>query len=103
MSSRLTRLLLILLLALPAGQVVAGNRHGDLPPDDRRELRRQMREHWLQENVDRRYQANDNQPVRWRELPPEERQRLRDEMRRQHDSYERDDRSERRSKRRGGD
>ncbi|WP_371322563.1 hypothetical protein VX159_09030 [Dechloromonas sp. ZY10] len=49
----------------------------DLPPEERRQMRQQMREHWLQESGQ---SAGDAGP-RWRDLPPEERQRLRNEMR----------------------
>jgi len=43
----------------------------ELAPDERREMRRQMREHWQQEHP---------QP-RWHNMDPDERQRLREQMR----------------------
>ena len=49
----------------------------DLPPEERRQMRQQMREHWLQESG----QAAGESGPRWRDLPPEERRRLRREMR----------------------
>ncbi|HLO63808.1 MAG TPA: hypothetical protein VK165_12690, partial [Azonexus sp.] len=39
----------------------------DLPPDQRREMRQQMREHWQQEREIRR----DEGMPRWRDIPPE--------------------------------
>ncbi len=51
----------------------------DLPPDERRQMRQQMREHWQQERDIRR----DEPPPRWRDIPAEDRRRLRDDMREQ--------------------
>ncbi|MDR0775735.1 MAG: hypothetical protein LBE81_03740 [Azonexus sp.] len=83
--------LLLLLVALfgAAAPAVARNDGGygamrgpgwgdrrELAPDERREMRRQMREHWRQEHSPRA----DGKP-RWRSMDPDERRRLRDEMR----------------------
>lgn len=71
-------LLLPCLIAL-AGQAVAQAPWRDLPPEERRQMREQMREHWVQERALRGEGA-----VRpGRDLAPEERQRLRAEMREQ--------------------
>jgi len=76
MNSRL--ILPVLIIALlgfsPSGFARDGGR--DLGPDERREMRQQMREHWQQ---DRR--LRDDGDRRWRSMEPDERQRLRDEMR----------------------
>jgi hypothetical protein len=67
--------LLIALLGLaPSGFARDGGR--DLGPDERREMRQQMREHWQQER-----RLRDDSDRRDRSMAPEERQRLRDEMR----------------------
>lgn len=90
MKSRLVLPLLVLLL-LPAGGAVAEGWRRELPPDERREIRQQMREQWQQRErlapPQRAY--DDGRPPRGRDFPPDERRRLRDEMREQH---ERDDR-----------
>jgi hypothetical protein len=93
MKSRLLVPLLSILLLLPAAGALAQDRRHDLPPEERREIRKQMREHWQQQNLAPR-PDNDARPAHWRDLPPDERRRLRDEMREQN---ERDDK---RSKRR---
>lgn len=51
----------------------------DLPPDERRQMRQQMREHWQQDREIRREEP----APRWRDIPPEDRRRLRDDMREQ--------------------
>ena len=98
MKIRLIVPLLAMLLLLPAGPAAAGDHRYDFPSDDRRELRRQMRENWRQDAYDRR-QQRDDPGQRWQEWPREERQRLRDEMRQQHERQDRDWRHERRHRR----
>lgn len=72
--------LLFLSLLGPVGSVSAQQGYWrDLPPDERRQMRQQMREHWQQEREIRR----DEPPPRWRDIPPEDRRRLRDDMREQ--------------------
>ncbi len=70
--------LLLLSLLGSAGGVWAQGYWRDLPPEDRRQLRQQMREHWQQEREIRRDEA-----PRWRDVPQEDRRRLRDDMREQ--------------------
>jgi len=80
MKRRLALSLLLLSLFGSAGGVWAqqGNWR-DLPPDERRQMRQQMREHWQQEREIRR----DEGAPRWRDVPPEERRQMRQEMREQ--------------------
>jgi len=88
----LLSLLLLLSLAGSAGSVWAQARWRDLPPDERRQMRQQMREHWQQEREIRR----DDGPRRWNEVPPEDRRRMREEMREQRGgNFEREPRPER--------
>ena len=81
MKRRFALSLLLLSLLGSAGGVWAqqGGYWRDLPPDERRQMRQQMREHWQQE---REFRHEENSP-RWRDVPQEDRQRLRDEMREQ--------------------
>lgn len=72
-------LLLLLSLLGSAGSTWAQASWRDLPPEQRREMRQQMRQHWQQEHNVRR----DEGERRWRDVPPEDRRRLRDEMRQQ--------------------
>lgn len=58
----------------------AQTRWRDLPPEDRRQMRQQMREHWQQERELRR---DDGGPRRWSDVPPEDRRRMREEIREQ--------------------
>ena len=75
----LLSLLLLLGLSGPLGSVWAQARWRDLPPDERRQMRQQMREHWQQEREVR----HEDGARRWGEVPPDERRRMRDEMREQ--------------------
>ncbi|MCL2344428.1 MAG: hypothetical protein FWC58_01080 [Desulfobulbus sp.] len=59
----------------------------ELAPDERREMRRQMREHWRQEHPRRA----DGEP-RWHNMDPDERQRLREQMRERRGRFNRDER-----------
>lgn len=70
---------LLLGLLGSAGSAFAQGRWRDVPPAERQELRRQMREHWQQ---DAQYRQQGDAP-RWRDLQPDDRQRLRQEMREQ--------------------
>ncbi|MBP5987181.1 MAG: hypothetical protein KA538_08335 [Azonexus sp.] len=79
MKRRLAIVLLFLSLLGSAGGAWAQAYWRDLPPDERRQLRQQMREHWQQEREIRR----DEGAPRWRDVPQEDRRRLRDEMREQ--------------------
>lgn len=79
MNRRLSLVLLLLSLFGTAGNAWAQTYWRDLPPDERRQIRQQMREHWQQEREIRREEP----PPQWRELPVDDRRRLRDEMREQ--------------------
>jgi len=80
MKRRLALSLLLLSLLGSVSNVWAQGYWRDLPPDERRQMRQQMREHWQQEREIRR---EEGAPPRWRDVPPEDRRRLRDEMREQ--------------------
>jgi Protein of unknown function (DUF3106) len=61
--------------ALPSGLLV------QLTPEQHRQMRQEMREHWRQmPPEDRQYMREANRE-RWQQMPPEDRQRMRDEMR----------------------
>lgn len=81
MKRLLALLLLLLSLFGSAGGVWAQAYWRDLPPDERRQMRQQMRDHWQQEREIRR----DEGAPRWRDVPLEDRRRLRNEMREQRD------------------
>lgn len=78
MKHRLVLSLLLLSLLGSAGGAMAQGYWRDLPPEERRQMRQQMREHWQQEREIRRDEA-----PRWRDVPQEDRRRLRDDMREQ--------------------
>lgn len=89
---------LILILSLMAtAPALAEPPRRELPPEEKREMRQQMREHWYRENIGPQ-RADDARPANWRDLPPDERRRLREEMRQQND---RDDRRDKRGSRKG--
>ncbi len=79
---RIASILLVSLLAALALPAAAERR--ELSPEERREVRQQMREHWSRDNLGPVRQRDDAAP-QWRDLPPEERSRLRRELREQHD------------------
>lgn len=88
---RLFSLLWLCLLGL-AGGASAQTAWRDLPPEERRQLRQQMREHWVRERgeepvgreqIHRAEERPEENRRRWQDVPPEERQRLREEMRQQ--------------------
>lgn len=81
--------LLLLSLLCSAAGAWAQPPWRDLPPEERRQMRQQMREHWQQDRELRREEfRRDEPPPRWRDLPMEDRRRLRDEMREQRDLSE---------------
>jgi len=88
MKRRLALTLLLLNLLGSTGGVWAQQGYWrDLPPDERRQMRQQMREHWQQEREIRR----DESAPRWRDVPPDERRQMRQQMREQRgwpDQYE---------------
>ena len=77
MKRRLVLSLLFLSLLGSAGGVWAQAQWRDLPPDERRQMRQQMRDHWQQQREIRREEG----APRWRDVPQEDRRRLRDELR----------------------
>lgn len=80
---RFPLILLLTLLTTTATPLLAEPPRRDLAPEERREMRKQMREHWQRENAGPQRPNDESKPVNWRELPPEERHRLREEMREQ--------------------
>lgn len=83
MNIRTSSSLLLFTLFLSAGSAWSDGRWRELPPDERREMRQQMREQWQRENAaPQRLYSNDNSPQR-RDLSPDDRRRLREEMREQ--------------------
>lgn len=88
--------LLLSLLCSQAG-VWAQGRWQDLPPDERRQLRQQMREHWQQMPPEDRQRFRQERQERlerreaFQQMAPEDRSRLRDELRgRRHEELGRD-------------
>ena len=70
------RIVARVLLVLTALSAVAGTVHAQIPPDQRRQLRQEMREQW------QRMPQEDRQRTEGRQrMPQEDRQRMRDEMR----------------------
>lgn len=60
-------------------------RPGRLSPEERQQMRQQMREHWQQMPPEQRDYRRQELRDRWQQMPPDERQRWRDERRRRHD------------------
>ncbi|WP_153132819.1 hypothetical protein [Dechloromonas hortensis] len=85
--------LLLLGLLGPLGGVWAQAQWRDLPPEERRQMRQQMREHWQQ---DREFRREEGGGRRWQDVPPEDRRRMREEMREQRAVQEREGRDGRR-------
>lgn len=54
-----------------------------LPPEQRQQMRQQMREHWQQMPPEQRDARRQEFRERWQQMPSDERQRLREEMREQ--------------------
>lgn len=52
-----------------------------LPPEQRQQMRQQMREHWQQMPPEQRDERRQEFRERWQQVPSEERQRIREEMR----------------------
>ena len=74
---RLARLLLV----LTAFSAAAGAVHAQLPPDQRRQMRQEMREQWRQAPQEDRQRMREEHRERVQQMPQEDRQRMRDEMR----------------------
>ena len=87
---RVLALVAIVLTAVPAhaenflGQPITLAQWGSLPavpPDQREQMRQQMREHWQQMPPEQREERRQAARERWQQMPQEERQRIREEMR----------------------
>lgn len=65
----------------------AGAVHAQLPPDQRRQMRQEMREQWQQLPPEDRQRLREERRERWQQMPQEDRQRLRDEMRGRRDEF----------------
>ncbi|QKV56908.1 MAG: hypothetical protein HT580_06475 [Dechloromonas sp.] len=72
-----------LLLVLTALTAFAGSASAQLPPDQRRQMRQEMRDYWRQAPPDDRQRFREER----RAMPPDDRQRMRDEMRGQQRGY----------------
>ena len=73
-----------LILVLTALGSVAGHAQAQLAPDERRQMRQEMREHWQQlpaEDRQRFRQERQERREAFQQMPPEDRSRLRDELR----------------------
>lgn len=71
----------LVLMLLASSLVQAQVSWRDLPPEERRQLRQQMREQW-QERDPHRHRDLDAAPARhWQDVPPEERRQMRQQMR----------------------
>ena len=80
MRFRSSLFLSLLLIALHDG--ASANSHWrDRSPDDRQQMRDQMREHWHQGGDRSGYSADRRDGPRGRDMPPEDRRRLREEIR----------------------
>ena len=69
------------LLAATALTAVAAPAHAQLPPDQRRQMRQEMREQWREMPPEERRRLHEQHRERWQQMPQEDRQRLREEMR----------------------
>ncbi len=73
-----------LILVLAALGSVAGHAQAQLAPDERRQMRQEMREHWQQLPAEERQRFRQERQERreaFQQMPPEDRSRLRDELR----------------------
>lgn len=83
-------ILLLTLLASLLGTVTGVRAQGywrDVPPEERRQMRQQMREHWQQLPPDRQHALREERRERregFQQMPPEDRMRLRDDIRGRH-------------------
>ena len=73
-----------LILVLAALGAMAGQAQAQLAPDERRQLRQEMRQHWQQLPPEERQRFREERQERreaFQQMPPEDRSRLRDELR----------------------
>lgn len=61
--------------------VAPAERLAGLAPEQRQQMRQQMREHWQQMPPDQRDLRRQDNRERWQPMPADERQRMREEMR----------------------
>ncbi len=99
--STLSRISGCLLLVVMASPVVTGGVRAEvrqealpslllrvqLPPDQRRQMRQEMRDQWQRNPQDDRARYRDDRQGRWQQMPQEDRQRMRDEMRGRRDDF----------------
>lgn len=76
-----------LLLVLTALTAVAGSASAQMPPDQRRQMRQEMRDYWRQAPQDDRQRYRENRRDGWQPMPQDDRQRMRDETRGRRDGY----------------
>jgi hypothetical protein len=72
------------LVAAPGGRPELLAQWGALPPvppEERQQMRQQMREHWQQMPPEQRDERRREARERWQQMPSDERQRIREEMR----------------------
>jgi len=72
-----------LLMVLTALTAFSGSASAQLPPDQRQQMRQEMRDYWRQAPPDDRQRYREER----RAMPQEDRQRMRDEMRGQNHGY----------------
>lgn len=79
------RLLAACSLALGvSGLALAHGPWRDVPQDERRVIREEMREHWRQDREQQAYREyQERHQYRWRDVPLEDRRRIREEIREQ--------------------
>lgn len=75
------RSILRLLLVLTTLWAAAGAAHAQLPPEQRRQMRQEMRERWREMPQEDRQRMREQRHERWQQMPQENRQRMREEMR----------------------
>lgn len=85
-STRWKRLLLVAAMMAWGGLAHADpgrdGRPGRLSPEERQQMRQQMREHWQQMPPEQREYRRQEMRERWQQMPPEDRQRWREDRRR---------------------
>lgn len=75
------------LIALTALTAFAGSASAQVPPDQRRQMRQEMRDYWRQAPPEERQRYRENRRDGWQSMPQDDRQRMRDEMRGRRDAY----------------
>lgn len=75
--------------AEPSADGMPGGRWQSLTPEQRQQMRSQIKEHWEQMSPEERQRKRDEMRERWERLPPEERQQLRERIREHRQEYPR--------------